>query len=397
MNIVAVHETCGWQGGVEQHLAVTVPALRERGHRVVLAWRQESAREPSRFARLFDEALPIPELGITERCAAFDRLVDRERPDAIWVHKLAVLPARLTGPRDVRVVRYVHDHDLTCPRRHRYTTFRRRVCREPVGLACWLDAAFVARPGPLPGNLRWVDLPAHLAEMRRNRGLDALLVGSRAMRGELLANGFPNDRVHVLAPVLPRPPLDPAPAPPEPRVLFVGQLVAGKGVDLLLGALARVPGSWTLDVVGEGNARAGLEAQVHRLRLADRVRFLGWRDHEALGELYARARVVAVPSRWAEPFGMIGLEAMHAARAVVAFDVGGIPDWCSPEVTGLLAPEGDVPALAAALARALHEPGLAERLGAAGRATVDARFTFAGMLDALQAHLAGTFDPRSVH
>jgi len=389
VNILAVHETCGWQGGVEQHLAVTVPALRERGHRVVLAWARASSREPGRFARLFDEDLPIPELGTSETCEAFDRLVDRERPEAVWVHKLAVLPARLTGTHDVRVVRYVHDHDLTCPRRHRYTTFGRRVCREPVGLRCWLDVAFVARPGPLPGNLRWIDLNAHAAELRRNRGLDALLVGSRAMRGELLANGFPNERVHVLPPVLPRPPLEPAPVPAEPRVLFVGQLVAGKGVDLLLDALARVPGAWSVDVVGEGNARSALEARALRLHLADRVRFVGWRNHDALDQLYAAARVVAVPSRWAEPFGMVGLEAMHAARAVVAFDLGGIPDWCEPEVTGLLAPESDVPALAAALTRALYEPGLAERLGAAGREHVDQRFTFEGMVEALEGHLKG--------
>jgi glycosyltransferase involved in cell wall biosynthesis len=389
VNILVVHETCGWQGGVEQHLAVTVPALRARGHRVTLAWRAASARGADRFQALFDASHPVAALGLAETCPGFDEIVDRERPDAIYVHKLPRLPARLLDGRAARVVRYVHDHDLTCPRRHRYTAFSRSICRAPAGLRCWFDAAFVARPGPLPGNLRLVDLRGHAAELARNHALDALLVGSRAMRDELLANGFSPERVHVVAPVLPRPPLAPAPVPVEPRVLFVGQLVAGKGVDLLLEALRRVPGPWCLDVVGEGNARPALEASVARLRLTDRVRFVGWRDYDVLAQLYASARVVAVPSRWAEPFGMIGLEAMHAARAVVAFDVGGIPDWCAPEVTGLLAPENDVPALAAALSRALYEPGLAERLGASGRARVEGCFTFEGMVDALEVHLRG--------
>ena len=389
MNIVVVHELCGWQGGVEQHLAVVAPALRARGHRVTLAWR-DAGRDPGAFQALFDDHAPFPDLGAAREPEGFAAWLHGQRPDAVYVHKLARLPAALLGPRTFRAVRYVHDHDLTCPRRHRYTVLGRTICHRPAGLACWLDAAFVARPGPLPGNLRLVDLRAHAAELVAQRHLDALLVGSRAMVDLLVVNGVPRERVHVVAPVLPRPPSEPTPVPTRPRVLFVGQLVAGKGVDLLLHALATVPGTWSLDVVGEGNARPALERLAGQLRLADRVHFLGWRDHAALDALYAEARVVAVPSRWAEPFGMIGLEAMHAGRAVVAFAVGGIPDWCDDGHTGLLAPEGDVDVLAAALNRALHEPGLAERLGAEGHRRVLARFTFDGLLDALEHHLGGT-------
>jgi glycosyltransferase involved in cell wall biosynthesis len=70
--------------------------------------------------------------------------------------------------------------------------------------------------------------------------------------------------------------------------------------------------------------------------------------------------------------------------------VGGIPDWCDDGVTGLLVQEGDVPALSAALTRALYEPGLAERLGAAGRARVAERFAFDGMIGAIEEHLGGS-------
>ena len=90
---------------------------------------------------------------------------------------------------------------------------------------------------------------------------------------------------------------------------------------------------------------------------------------------YDRAAVVAVPSVWPEPFGMIGLEAMARGRPVVASDVGGIPDWLVDEVTGVLTPPGDVGALATALRRLLANRELRARMGAAGADRVRRRFT----------------------
>ncbi len=160
-------------------------------------------------------------------------------------------------------------------------------------------------------------------------------------------------------------------------------------MDLLLRALARVDRPFSLDILGEGNARASLEALAASLGLDGRVNFRGWVKHEALDGYYSAARALVVPSRWAEPFGMIGVEAMQRAKPVVAFNVGGIPDWCEHEATGLLAPEGDVEAMGRAIRRLLDDPGLATRLGAAGRARVDERFSFAAYLDALEVELGG--------
>lgn len=219
------------------------------------------------------------------------------------------------------------------------------------------------------------------------------------MAEELERNGFGAEQLAVLPPVLPsagsqpgsavpaRPSAAESPSTP-PKLLYVGQHIRGKGIDLMLRALARVERPWTLELLGEGNARSKLEALATTLGIQDRVHFRGWVDHDQLEDSYLSARALIVPSRWAEPFGMIGLEAMQRGRPVIAFAVGGIPDWCEHERTGLLVPEGDVAALALAVTRLLDDPALAKRLGDTARGRVAERFSFESYLDALEAELS---------
>lgn len=160
----------------------------------------------------------------------------------------------------------------------------------------------------------------------------------------------------------------------DDRVLYVGRVTRAKGLGPLIRAVNAV-GDSTLEVCGDGWWQAAAEKLVDRLGVGNRVRFLGWlRDAELLAA-YQRAAVVAVPSIWPEPFGMVGLEAMAHGRAVVASDTGGIPDWLLDGVTGMLTPPGDVGALAVALRRLLADPGLRERMGAAGAERVRKHFT----------------------
>jgi glycosyltransferase involved in cell wall biosynthesis len=229
-----------------------------------------------------------------------------------------------------------------------------------------------------------VSIGDKMLEMRRNQQLALLLVGSAAMREELIQNGFPRERVEILPPVVRMPLRAMAPIPEENRILYVGQLIRGKGVDLLLRALTHVRGDYELTIVGAGNARAGLDNLCAKLDLGRKVRFEGWVNPQDLGDYYARAKLVAAPSRWPEPFGMIGLEAMHYGRPVVAFRVGGIPDWLEHGVTGLMAPEQDVRAFAAALEQLLSDPQLCSQLGQQAQERVRTKFCFENYLDRLE-------------
>ena len=128
-------------------------------------------------------------------------------------------------------------------------------------------------------------------------------------------------------------------------LLYVGQLIRGKGVQLLLAAMARMKTPRTLDIVGTGNMEPKLKALAAELGIADRVRFNGFRQNPK--DWMRAARCVVVPSFWQEPYGLVAAEAVALGRPVVAFAIGGRPEACGGKAT--LVPPGDVAALAKAL------------------------------------------------
>jgi len=96
--------------------------------------------------------------------------------------------------------------------------------------------------------------------------------------------------------------------------------------------------------------------------------------------------LACLPSLWPEPFGLIGIEALAAGRPVIASATGGVIDWLTDRVNGLLVRPGDAPALAKALDELLGDPARQQAMGAAGREMVADRFSperhIAALLDA---------------
>ena len=124
-------------------------------------------------------------------------------------------------------------------------------------------------------------------------------------------------------------------------------------------------------IVGDGERRAELETAARASGLGDRVRFLGWRAD--LNRLYADLDVVVLTSKnEGSPVALI--EAMAAGRPVVSTRAGGVEDVVTDGETGVVVPIGDAPAVARAVVDLLEDPARAARLGAAGRASVVARF-----------------------
>jgi glycosyltransferase involved in cell wall biosynthesis len=99
---------------------------------------------------------------------------------------------------------------------------------------------------------------------------------------------------------------------------------------------------------------------------AVQAEFTGWIDFEERQRIYGRSVLVAVPSLWPEPFGLIGLDAAALGRPAVAFDVGGIRDWLSDGVNGrLVKPSAGAQGLAEAMAELLRSQPDRERMGKA--------------------------------
>jgi glycogen synthase len=135
------------------------------------------------------------------------------------------------------------------------------------------------------------------------------------------------------------------------ELIALGRLVSDKGFDLLLDALvllARDGLTPRLTIAGDGPERPRLERQVQRLGLLERVDFSGTVTGEALVRLLNAHQVLVVPSRYDEPFGIVALEGIACGCVVVGSAGGGLAEAIGP--CGRTFPNGDVPALARALA-----------------------------------------------
>lgn len=150
------------------------------------------------------------------------------------------------------------------------------------------------------------------------------------------------------------------------RVLFVGRLEKMKGVDVLLTAFAqlRITNN-ELRIVGDGAERKNLEALAEELGIADRVTFVGRVAPENIATEYEQAQIFCGLSR-SEALGNVFLEAQAAGCAVVATNVGGIPDIVAHGQTGLLVESDNVHAAAEAITKLFSDHALRQNLAEAG-------------------------------
>lgn len=168
---------------------------------------------------------------------------------------------------------------------------------------------------------------------------------------------------------------------PAPTLLFVGRIDPVKGIDFLIEGYACLCADWhgvekpRLIIVGGELTDGGLGPDLARVReramergVADGLIFCGPQPHETLARYYAAADLTVVPSRY-ESFGLVAIESMACGTPVVASRAGGLAYTVEEGRNGLLVPYGDVPALAAALGRALGDDTLRRELGAGALVT----------------------------
>ena len=353
--------------GVGEQVLQLAAGLTERGHEVTVMGRgPDGARGP----KLLFPLTAVP---------AARKAVRRLRPHVVQVHEsdgalvalwLRRAGRRLEPPPLVAALLQVS-----------YREERRavRALRDPAGRV-------LGRPGVTEIAFRWLKAPLQVALGRLTARLaGVVLAPSAATAAELERDylaGAGRGRVAVVPnvtgglpvpPAAPPAPLDGGPAETPGYLLFVGRLRLRKGVEVLLEALARLPGARLL-IAGDGEHRAALEARTAALGLGGAVRFLGRASAGRVQALLAGARALVVPSIY-EGMPLVVLEAMAAGVPVVASRVSGIPEVVDDPATGWLVLPEDPSCLARALGEALADEAAARRRGAAGRLKVARTFT----------------------
>jgi glycosyltransferase involved in cell wall biosynthesis len=341
LKVVHVHRIRGI-GGSERHLLTLLPALQERGVDVSFIGLDDPAGVPEPFYAELPvpyERLRAPRDLDPQLAVRLSRALGRARPDLVHTHLVhADVYGALAGRTPLVSTKHNPDPFRAGPFRFVERALTRRAARviaisEAVRRFC----------------LEQVGLPPRKLQVV-HYGLDELP-----------------------SPWAENPPL----ALGRPLLLAVCRLEAQKGLETAVRALADLPGA-TLLVLGEGADRTALEALASSLGVRDRMLLPG-----RVGDvtaLYTRADILVHPARW-EGFGLAMLEAMLAAKPVVAARAGSAPELVEDGRTGILVPVDDSAALAEAVSSLLSDPGKAAAMGRAARERAHSHFSVARMAE----------------
>jgi glycosyltransferase involved in cell wall biosynthesis len=292
--------------------------------------------------------------GLAAGVRALRALLGRGEVDVLHTHGVREdVAALLARRRPVRLLATPHGWETRCSLKE-----RARAALDRLALLGFDAVAPLSRE--LHAAVRRLPLPRSRVHLIEN-GVDLGEVdAARPVEGPLPGQGGPGDLV----------------------VGYVGRLVPGKGLEVLLAALRRLPpAGWVALIVGEGPGRERLEHETRRLGLEGRVTFLGYRP-DRLAYLKRFDRFV-LPS-WREGTPRCLMEALAAGVPCAGSAIPGIAAVLQDGVTGDTFPPGDAGRLAAILADQRRDPGPARRRAAAGRALVRERFSAGAMARAYE-------------
>jgi glycosyltransferase involved in cell wall biosynthesis len=392
-------------GGVEQHVRSLSHALVRAGHTVAVATLETPQTAPvatsimgvaeeydgdvciyrirssaHRVPRLFTSAdrpwsAPILDPAVF---AGLRRVVAAEDPDVIHGHDWLARSAWPLCLGRRALVLSLHYYTRSCATKSLWSGGSR--CAGPGARRCASCAAahYGVAKGVVTAGANRVGAAIDDRVARSMIAVSDATASGNAVPARVRCRTIPN----LLPDGVPRWDADPAGStgatsvelPDEPFLLYVGDLRAEKGLDVLLAAYAHLVAAAgasathgraagdrcavpPLVLLGEAHGRATDD-------LPAGVVAVGPVPNEAVLELWRRSLFGVVPSVWAEPFGIVVIEAMAAGRTVVASRVGGIPEVVDHDRNGVLVAPGDPQALAAAIAALVADPDRRTRLEA---------------------------------
>lgn len=224
------------------------------------------------------------------------------------------------------------------------------------------------------GPLRFAALKRLVCMTGRNVFVSDSFRAALRMPGPVIPNSYDQDTFRIHAGVI-----------RDRDVAYLGRLVPEKGTDILIDALKLLANKnlhLSATVIGVGPEQASLKSRAADAGISDHVDFPGVLRGERLSRELNRHRVLVVPSRWEEPFGLVALEAMACGCVVVVADSGALPDVIGP--CGITVPMDDPAALANALALLVGQPEVLAQYREKIPAHL-AKFTRAAMVDTCEA------------
>jgi len=356
-NILMVNTYCGVKGGVEKYILQATKLLADNNKVYGLFGFELDGAE--KYRKSFTETFEYGNRSIPEVIGE----IESKNIDVVIVHKLEDRKLFSSLNKCFYTMLVVHDHDYYCLRRHKYFPFSRKNCSRSFNLVCCSLCSMLIQKGK--NGLEIINPLKQAMVLKEAVKCDRFLVLSEFMKSNLLKNGFPADKIEKVYPYVPAPTEDIQAKPECGNILYVGQVIRGKGVDLLIKALSLVKNDYRLNIAGMGNDVDSIKELTVACGISDKVDFSGYSSD--IDKVYQQSDLVIVPSRWQEPFGLVGIEAMANGVPVIGFDVGGIEEWLKDGVNGFLISEQDVSMMAEKIDLLLSDRKLRDEMGHNGR------------------------------
>jgi glycosyltransferase involved in cell wall biosynthesis len=191
---------------------------------------------------------------------------------------------------------------------------------------------------------------------------DRIIALTAFQQAQLIKAGLPQDKIRVKPNFVVPTPVVPWSAREE-KIVYVGRLGHEKGVDLLLDAMSGWQAPPQLEIIGDGRERAVLESLARQYGISDKVKFLGILSPEQTRVRLATARLLVLPSRWWETFGLSVIEAYAQGVPVVAARIAGLPELVRDGITGTLFEPGQADSLRNSLSGLWSQPETLELMG----------------------------------
>ena len=346
-NILYISKYNGIVGGIERYMQKSAELLRRNSFAVHYLYTENGGKEPESFANAFDTVqIFSPENNWLKNA---DMVIIH---NIIGVEYLPFMPEKKT-------FFFAHDHNIYCQRHHYYTPIGRKNCHRKYNkFICKLCSLGRNEAPPLA---EYRKLPAlvlsdFMAENLRKNGFEKVVKLPAFIKTAEKEHNFMPDGVL--------------------RILFLGQLIRGKGADLMLKTfkdLVKVGIPFTCTIAGDGKDRIMLKKMVEKFKLCDKVTFTGFVSEPE--KLWDDCDVFFFPVRWQEPFGLVGLEAMAHGIPVVAFDTGGVREWLSSSENGIVVPEKKTIGAAGMLGVLAQNRKLLESMGKRGTELAKEKFS----------------------
>lgn len=295
-----------------------------------------------------------------EATRKIEALLRREKPDIAHLHNIyhqltpSIIP--VLKSHGVKVVLTLHDYKLICPA---YLMLKGRdICEACCGGRYWKALALNCRGKMSHGLLNMLEAYWHQWRGSYDR-VDRFIAPSRFM-AEKMAARIPTDKISVLYNGVDIPPESGADRD-EGYALYAGRLSREKGLETLLRAHEILNGRVPLKIAGAGPLLDELSGK------RGKVEFLGHLDERKLETAIRNAAFVIVPSEWYENCPLAVLEAMAVGKAVIAADIGGIPEQVDDGRTGLLFESGKPKQLAEKMALLFDQPEMRREMGRRAR------------------------------